>query len=85
MKTTVPKRSESSKSSSPSTGWTMLLGCMFVVYALVVIRIILFKGAPLYNLFVGAGMGTREVSLIPFASTIELFTQQLGMGGSLKT
>ncbi len=49
-----------------------IIKIVFVFYLLVLIRVILFKDAPLYNLFGGIGLGLRSVSIVPFASIIDM-------------
>ncbi|CAH1055553.1 VanZ family protein [Paenibacillus pseudetheri] len=45
---------------------------MFIVYLLVLVRIVLFKDTQIYNLFVMIGHGQRVLNIIPFASTFEM-------------
>ncbi|MBP1988856.1 VanZ family protein [Paenibacillus eucommiae] len=53
-------------------GLYFVISLMFVIYLFVLLRIILFKGAPLYHLFGGAGLGIRSLNLIPFASIVDM-------------
>lgn len=45
---------------------------MFIVYLLVLVRIVLFKDTQIYNLFAMIGHGQRVLNIIPFASTFEM-------------
>ncbi|KTD88083.1 VanZ family protein [Paenibacillus etheri] len=45
---------------------------IFIVYLLVLVRIVLFKDTQIYNLFVMIGHGQRVLNIIPFASTFEM-------------
>jgi glycopeptide antibiotics resistance protein len=47
---------------------------MFIVYLLVLVRIILFKGTQIYNLFAMIGHGQRVLNIIPFTSTLEMMS-----------
>lgn len=47
---------------------------MFIVYLLVLVRIVLFKDTQLYNLFAMIGQGQRAINIIPFASTFEMMS-----------
>lgn len=51
---------------------SLVVGVMFIVYLLILVRIILFKDTQLYNLFAMIGHGQREINIIPFASTFEM-------------
>ncbi len=47
---------------------------MFIVYLLVLVRIVLFKDTQIYNLFAMIGHGQRVLNIIPFASTFEMMS-----------
>ncbi|WP_052675766.1 VanZ family protein [Paenibacillus sp. IHBB 10380] len=55
----------------------IVISMIFIVYLLVLLRVILFKDAPLYNLFAGIGIGARALNLIPFASMIDMITDSI--------
>lgn len=45
---------------------------LFTAYLAVLVRIVLFKQAPLYNLFSAAGSSVRTISFIPFKSLYDM-------------
>ena len=45
---------------------------LFVTYLAVLVRIVLFKQAPLYNLLSAAGSSVRTISFIPFKSLYDM-------------
>ncbi|MNO23366.1 VanZ like family protein [compost metagenome] len=45
---------------------------MFIVYLLVLVRIVLFKDTQIYNLFAMIGRGQRVLNIIPITSTFEM-------------
>lgn len=47
---------------------------MFIVYLLVLVRIVLFKDTQIYNLFAMIGHGQRVLNIIPFVSTFEMMS-----------
>ncbi|WP_157685583.1 VanZ family protein [Paenibacillus donghaensis] len=73
------------KTPKVSPGRTItVLWIMFVLYLSLLIRIILFKDAPLYNLLGGIGLFPRTVSPVPMASTLEMIQGGMDSGRLLE-